>query len=82
MNAAEFKILLTKAEAGDADAMYEIALAFKEGNGTSRDLGRFFEWINKSANAGNPDAMIELALAYTDDNIMVPNPEDETIYKS
>jgi len=43
MNAAEFKSLLTKAEAGVADAMYEIALAFKEGNGTDRDLGKFLE---------------------------------------
>lgn len=69
MNAAEFKSLLTKAEAGVADAMYEIALAFKEGNGTDRDLGKFLEWINKSANAGNADAMIELALANRDGEV-------------
>jgi len=66
MNTREFRSRLKQAEAGAPDAMLEIALSFREGNGTPQDIRKFFEWINKAANADNSDAMTQLALAYRD----------------
>jgi TPR repeat protein len=73
MNESEFKTLLTEAEGGAPAAMLKLAVSFRDADGTTRDIGKFFEWINKSANAGNPDAMTELALAHRDGEGTDPN---------
>jgi TPR repeat protein len=66
MTPNQFETLFAQAEAGSPEAMFGVGLAFREGDGTDRDIRRFFEWIGKSANTGYADAMAELAFAYRD----------------
>ena len=60
----KFKKLLEKARAGNESAMFNLALAYKKGGGTEKDLEQYFRWTKKAAEAGMPKAMFNLALAY------------------
>jgi TPR repeat protein len=73
MDVRQFDSLQQEAEVGDAGAMFLLALAFKEGDGTKPDSEKFLEWIEKAAKLGNTSAMFELALAYRDGDGVEPN---------
>ena len=45
--------------------MYNLALAYTNGIGTSPDAYKAFEWLNKAAKAEYPDAIFGLAMAYS-----------------
>jgi TPR repeat protein len=75
MDAREFDSLQQKAEANDSGAMLKLALAFKDGDGTTLDTKKFFEWTAKAADLGNTAAMFELALAYRDGDGTKPDAE-------
>ncbi len=49
-----------KAEAGDAQAQYELGIYYQYGLGVPRDLAQSAKWYAKSANQGLPDAQISL----------------------
>jgi uncharacterized protein len=44
------------ADAGDADAMYNLGVLYQNGQGVARDSARARYWIQKAAEAGNADA--------------------------
>ena len=52
------------AEAGDAEAMLKLAVAYRDGKGIKHDNGLFAFWCGKAAQLGNPDAMYQLAEMY------------------
>ena len=56
--------LLKKAEAGDADAQFELARAYYIGKGVGKDYKKVAEWYTKAANQGNTGAQSNLGVMY------------------
>ena len=57
--------LRTKAEQGDADAMYELGYRYFEGkNGLAKDMTAAVVWWRKAADKGHRDAQYHAAYAY------------------
>lgn len=56
--------LTRKAEAGDAQAQYELGRRYAEGEGVSKDAAKAMEWWNRAAEQGNADAQHRLGVAY------------------
>lgn len=61
------------AERGAKKAMYELALAYKTGDGVKKDSEQFFELMRKAALAGHSDAILYVAYAYEDGEGTDPN---------
>ena len=59
-----FKELQKQAKTGNTEAMYNLAHAYRKGEGTEQDLEQFFHWTRRAAEAGIPEAMYLLAIAY------------------
>lgn len=59
-----FAILSELAKTGDADAQFALAILYREGWGTEKDLKTAFELYLKSAEQGHPVGMFETGLAY------------------
>lgn len=59
-----FRLVKASAEQDFSDAMYELALAYREGTGTRSDKNECFTWLKKAAEADQLDAVYELAEAY------------------
>ena len=51
---------LEEAEAGDADAQYEVGLKYLKGHGVEKDVSRAVHWLELSAKSGNERAGIKL----------------------
>ena len=54
------------AEAGDATAQNNVAVAYREGQGTQRDTGEAVKWFRKAAEQGFTEAEAGLAGCYID----------------
>jgi TPR repeat protein len=61
---AEIKALLVKANAGDADAQFEVATAYDEGSGTAVDDAEAAHCYAKASEAGHAAAQVNLARLY------------------
>ena len=48
---------IKKAEAGDAEAQFEVGKAYKNGEGVEKDLNEAMKWLKKSAEQGNKHGM-------------------------
>ena len=59
-----FSELKTKAEQGDADAQFQLALRYHTGNGIDKNPSEAVIWYQKAANQGNADAQNNLAACY------------------
>lgn len=57
MAQTQFDSLRASAESGDPQAMRELALAYRDGEGVEPDASEFFNWIRKAAAARDPDAV-------------------------
>lgn len=66
MALSEFEALRAKAKADDPQAMLELALAYRDGEGVEPNPEEFFGWVQKAADTGLPEAAYELAQAYRD----------------
>ncbi len=60
-----FKLLLKNAEKGDLESQFQIALRYRRGEGTDKNLDLAFEWMKKSAEGGYLKAQAELGSMYT-----------------
>ena len=60
----EFQQLLAIAQAGDAEAMYDVGNAYHEGRVVDKDPQKYFKWIEKAAKAEVPKAMLRLGGLY------------------
>ena len=61
---ADFDALRHKAEAGDAKAQFDLADAFSEGKGVSKDSAKGMEWLKRSALQGYAGAQVVLGYMY------------------
>ncbi|WP_163366756.1 tetratricopeptide repeat protein, partial [Klebsiella aerogenes] len=52
------------AEQGHADAQYNLAVSYDEGEGVERDGSKAVFWYTKAANQGNRDAQNNLGVMY------------------
>ncbi len=52
------------AEAGDARAMFHLAVCYENGDGIAKDESKAFEWYKKAAEAGDARAMATAARCY------------------
>src|SRR5438876_1115057 len=52
------------AENGNKIAMYNLAICYKNGEGTEKNLEKAFYWYQKAAEIGNKNAMYNLAICY------------------
>lgn len=68
MNKQEFEILLKKAQNGDANAMYQVALCYEDGIVVEHNLDEAIAWMNSSADLGNLQAVDWLMEYYFDDD--------------
>lgn len=64
INDADFKTQNDLAENGDVKAMYEVANAYRWGNGTSKDIEKAIHWFEKCSNLNNFNCQEMLAGAY------------------
>ena len=60
----EFDVLRRKAEAGDAKAQFDLAEAYSEGNGVTKDSTKGMEWLRRSALQGYAGAQVVLGYMY------------------
>ena len=56
--------LLAKANAGDAEAQYQLGNAYNYGDKVRRDYAQALIWYRKSAEQGNPDSEFQLGGLY------------------
>jgi len=73
MTPEEFKKKRASAERGVTQAMYDVALAYKTGDGVKKSPEQFFAWIRKAALSGFRDGMIDVAWAYADGDGVDPD---------
>ncbi|HUA61538.1 MAG TPA: tetratricopeptide repeat protein [Verrucomicrobiae bacterium] len=55
---------LRKAEAGDTQAMYQVASAYESGSGAPQDYAKAMEWYRKAAGKGDGSAMFNIGEMY------------------
>ena len=61
---SRFKQTLPGAEAGDAQAQYEIALMYEIGDGTKKDTKQTLKWLLKAAEQGHAPSRYKLGWMY------------------
>lgn len=72
-----FKSKLTKAQRGDAQAQYDVALAYENGDGVEESVKDAFYWYEKAAQLGHVKAQYEIGMIYSFGNSFVrPNYEE------
>ena len=60
----KFKKALPKAQAGNAEAQFDVGNMFEKGNGVARDETKAFEWYLKAAKQNHDKAAFEVGFAY------------------
>ena len=78
-HATALRILKPLAEAGNADAEYDLGTMYSDGHGVPRDPRQAEAWWEKAANQGQPDAQFSLGFlllngAGEGDNAVAANP--------
>lgn len=63
MISVEFDELQNKAKT-EPEAAYELACAYRDGEGIEADHEQFLEWLNKATDLGSPRAMYDTAIRY------------------
>jgi hypothetical protein len=66
--------LRTAAAGGDAKAMYNLALKYREGKSVPKDYAQAVQWFRKAAASGSADAMFYLGMLHQ--NVGSGVPED------
>ena len=69
-----FEAELKAAEMGNEEAMLNVAGAYKQGQGTLKNIGKSTHWLLRSAEKGNPESMTKVALAYVEGFGLSENP--------
>lgn len=65
-DAAAVRLYRRAAEAGNAEAAYELGEAYWLGEGVERDLPRAADWFNRAADGGSPRGQYLLGRAYAE----------------
>jgi hypothetical protein len=56
--------LLSRAQAGDGQAQFDLSMCFLYGEGTTKDLSKAVHWLKESAKMKNAQALAEMAKTY------------------
>lgn len=56
--------MVGKANSGDPQAQFDLAMAYREGKDIQKDLQSAFKWLKEAANGGHVEAQYELAKDY------------------
>ncbi|MFZ5670808.1 MAG: tetratricopeptide repeat protein [Pseudomonadota bacterium] len=64
-DARDIARIRSRADQGEAQAMYDLGMAYREGEGVERDLAQAVVWLRKAAQRGLPEAMNDLGYAYS-----------------
>ncbi len=56
--------MVTKANNGDAQAQFDLAMAYREGKDIGKDLPASFKWLKEAAKGGHVEARYEVARDY------------------
>ena len=64
-SAADVAALRRIASRGDVEAMYELGMVYRDGDGAPKDLKVAFTWFRKAAARGKAEAMNEVGCAYS-----------------
>lgn len=72
-----FEDTLRRAEEGDPDSQYQVALLYLDGVGTRENVSAAIKWMKQSAENGNVSASEHLDRLTTINNDATPKPEDE-----
>ena len=56
--------MISKANSGDPQAQFELAMAYREGKEIQKDLQSSFKWLKEAAKGGHLEAQFELAKDY------------------
>jgi TPR repeat protein len=60
----ELRELTAAAMKGDTTAMFELGVAYREGQSTPADIDMAVEWYHKAAMAGHPEAQLHMGFMY------------------
>lgn len=74
--------LKSKAEKGDAEAQYQLAKCYDEGNGTKKDLYKAFDWFEKAANNGHLGSRCAVGMCYEYGDGVQKNPSKAFMHYS
>ena len=61
---AEVRELTRRANNGDADAPYTLAMMYREGDGVPRDRDKAFLWFRMAAERGHAEGALQAAIGY------------------
>ena len=62
------------AERGDAEAQYQLGIAYSNGEGVAKDLTKAFDWTRKAAEQGHAGAQFSLGDAYSNGEGVAKDP--------
>lgn len=68
-----FSYFLSSAELGNTMAQFNVALMYKYGEGTEKNLNECQRWLLKAANQGDDDAYVELGVLFEDGLLGYPD---------
>uniref|UniRef100_UPI0037DC13AA ATP-binding cassette domain-containing protein n=1 Tax=Candidatus Methanarcanum hacksteinii TaxID=2911857 RepID=UPI0037DC13AA len=74
-----FDIFIKAAEDGYPNALHQIAIMYRDGIGTPRDLNKMEEWLTRASEMGFIPSMMMLADSYSTGNILPK--DDEKAFK-
>lgn len=60
----KFKQAMPKAEAGDAEAQYDVASMYEKGNGVAKDADKAFQWYLKAAKQDHDKGAYKVGFSY------------------
>jgi TPR repeat protein len=75
---AKTETLQKQAEAGDAEAQFQLGRLYFRGEGVAKNEARALEWISKSAEQGNTDAIASMGFIYSQ-GAGVPKDESKAV---
>lgn len=61
---SRFKDILPKAEAGNPDDQFKVAIMYETGDGTKKNPREAIKWLMKAAEQGHADARFKLGMSY------------------
>ena len=75
---SEFEETKASAEAGDADAQYNLGELYRNGQGVEQDFKEALKWYQKAADQGHADAQLNLGVMYANGEGVLEDDKEAT----
>ena len=66
LSKSDFKIILTRAQKGDAEAQYNLGVMYDEGQGVPQNYKEALKWYTKAVEQGYAEAQCNLGVMYAE----------------